>query len=404
MPLTTRGRAEATRTALAASAGCLFAIVVAAATWLLVERQRLAAEMARYGEALAEDVALLAVEPLRREDRIGLGLAVARLVERREVRGIAVYTRQGQPFVAAGNIASPQAPIYGKRVLAESAAIGQARVALNPASFRPTPTSHLIAGAVALATLLIVFGAGSVLARYWSTSESGRGAARTTASTTAEEDDDGTAETRRQPQAADYTRYGVVANLFHRASMSSDDRRSALLLALEAAQGAAELYGGEAAPLARVGAVMTFAGSEERRAFDAVCAALVLRDVLEAPAFAASGLFRYGVDSIPAPPDDVEQGRRDLLLLASLAPNGELAIGKDVHAALAPAGALEIAPLDNRAVRALAPTTPRGVVHAVGDKRHAALLARQAAEIAAALRRKDVAPPPAGSERPAGEE
>lgn len=403
MPLTTRGRAEATRTALAASAGCLFAIVVAAATWLLVERQRLAVEMARYGEALAEDVALLAVEPLRREDRIGLGLAVARLVERREVRGIAVYTRQGQPFVAAGNIASPQATIYSKRVLAESTAIGQARVALNPASFRPTPTSHLIAGAVALATLLIVFGAGSVLARYRSTSARGRGAARTTASA-AEEGDVGTAEPEQQPQAAAHTRYGVVANLFHRASMSSDDRRSALLLALEAAQGAAELYGGEAAPLARVGAVMTFAGSEERRAFDAVCAALVLRDVLESPTFAASGLFRYGVDSIPAPPDDVEQGRRDLLLLASLAPNGELAIGKDVHAALAPAGALEIAPLDNRAVRALTPTTPRGVVHAVGDKRHAALLVRQAAEVAAALRRKDVAPPPARSERPAGEE
>lgn len=403
MPLTTRGRAEATRTALAASAGCLFAIVVAAATWLLVERQRLAVEMARYGEALAEDVALLAAEPLRREDRIGLGLAVARLVERREVRGIAVYTRQGQPFVAAGNIASPQATIYSKRVLAESAAIGQARVALNPASFRPTPTIHLIAGAVALATLLIVFGAGSVSARYRSTSERGRGGARTTASA-AEEGDVGTAEPGRQPQAAAHTWYGAVANLFHRASMSSDDRRSALLLALEAAQGAAELYGGEAAPLARVGAVMTFAGAEERRAFDAVCAALVLRDVLEAPAFAASGLFRYGVDSIPAPPDDVEQGRRDLLLLASLAPNGELAIGKDVHAALAPAGALEIAPLDNRAVRALTPTTPRGVVHAVGDKRHAALLARQAAEVAAALRRKDVAPPPARSERPAGEE
>lgn len=392
MPLTTRGRADATRTALAASAGCLFAIVVAAATWLLGERQRLAAEMARYGEALAEDVALLAAEPLRRDDRIGLGLAVARLVERREVRGIAVYTRQGQPFVAAGNIASPQAPIYTKRVLAESAAIGQARVALNPASFRPTPTSHLIAGAVALATLLIVFGAGSALAGYWSTSARGRGGART-APAAPEDGDVGTAEHRPQLQVAEHAQYGVVANLFHRASLPEDDRRSALLLALEVARGAAELYGGEAAPLARVGAVMTFAGAEERRAFDAVCAALVLRDVLRTPALAAQGLFRYGVDSIP-PPADVEQGRRDLLLLSSLAPNGELAIGKNVYAALAPSGALEIEPLDNRAVQALAPTTPRGVVLAVGDKRHAALLARQAAEVAAALARKDVAPPP----------
>ena len=358
--------------AFAASGGCLFALVLAALTWWLIDSERRAKEMTRYGEGLAEDVAFLAAEPLRRDDRIGLGLVVGRLVERSEVRGIAVHTEQGQPFVAVGNIASLQEPTYRKRVAAQGTTVGNVYVALNPANFRPAAASYLIVGAVGVAAVLFAFGVGSAVSAYLNRAPRHRVDLTTTAQPTAETD---------SPESS---RYGVVANLFHRASMADDDRHAALQYANEAAARAANLYGGEATELPQVGAMMTFDGFGPERGLDAVCAALLLREVLSSAWPATRIPFRYGVDAL-----STEQDQHNLVLLSSLAPNGALAIGEGAYSALAPADALQVAPLDNPAVRALASTPPEGIVLDINDSAQAATLAHQAAEIASALQTPD---------------
>ena len=367
--------------AFAASGGCLFALVLAALTWWLIDSERRAKEMARYGEGLAEDVAFLAAEPLRRDDRIGLGLVVGRLVERSEVRGIAVHTEQGQPFVAVGNIASLQEPTYRKRVAAQGTTVGNVYVALNPANFRPAAMSYLIVGAVGVAAVLFAFGVGSAVSTYLNRAPRHR-VDLTTAANAAEPNTDA-----KNPQRF---RYGVVANLFHRASMADDDRHAALRFAKEAAARAANHYGGEAAELPEIGTMMTFDGAE--RGLDAVCAALLLREVLNGAWSGTRPLFRYGVDTLSTKlptTGATEQDQRNLVLLSSLAPNGALAIGEGAYSALAPADALQVAPLDNPAVRALASTPPQGIILDINDSAQSATLAHQAAEIASALQTPD---------------
>ena len=374
-----RAVAKANALALAASGGALLAFCVAAATSWVVERERLAVEMARFGNATAEHVAQLAGDALRRDDRIGLGLTLGRLAERAEVRGIAVHTAEDQPFAVVGATVPPQLS-YGSRVMHDGAVVGDVRVALNAASFRPDASRHLVALVVALATALIAFGIGSTVAeRLGRSSPSGRRQGEDPGRDAQEQD------VAPAPEANGD--YAVFANLFGRASMAEDDLGRALHGAIAAAQAVADLYQAEARAVARIGVALIFDGGGEERGIAAACAALLLRQVLNDGAPDRASAFRYGIELLPAGgAESAADQQRLLALLSSLAPSGEIAIGGTAYEVLAPTGRLHVSTLDNPAAQALAATAaPRGVLLGAGDGGEAAAIARQAEDIANAL-------------------
>ena len=372
-----RAVAKANALAVAASSGALLAFCVAAATSWVVEQERLTVEMARFGNATAEHVAQLAGDALRRDDRIGLGLTLGRLAERAEVRGIAVHTAEDQPFAVVGATVPPQLS-YGSRVMHDGAVVGDVRVALDAASFRPDVSRHLVAVVVALATALIAFGIGSYAAeRLGRSSPSGR--------RQGEDQDAQEQDVAPTPEASGD--YAVFANLFRRASMAEDELGRALQGAIAAAQAVADLYQAEARAVARIGVVLIFDGAGEERGIAAACAALLLRQVLNDGAPARASAFRYGIELLPAGgAESAVDQQRLLALLSSLAPSGEVAIGSAAYEILAPTGRLRVSTLDNPAAQALAATAaPRGILLGAGDGGEAAAIARQAEDIANAL-------------------
>ena len=369
-----RAGAKANALALAASGGVLLAFAVAAATSWLMEHERLGIDMARYGNATAEHVAQLAGVALQRDDRIGLGLAVAPLIERAEIRGIAVQTAANQPFVAVGATVPPQQS-YRSRVTHEGAVVGNVHVALNAASFRAPASRHLIVVVVGLATALIAFGIGSYAAERM-----GRPlpAGRPHIDSTAVQEHDIPAEAGAG--------YAVFANLFERASMAEDERAEALQGAIAAAEAVADLYQAEAHAVGRIGVVLAFEGGDEERGIAAACAALLLRQLLNDGA--GAGWFRYGLELLPAADADTSAAdqERGLALLSSLAPSGELASGRAAYDVLAPTARLRVSALDNPAAQALAANAaPSGIVLGPSDGEEADAIARQAGEIGEAL-------------------
>lgn len=370
-----RAGARANALALAASGGVLLAFAVAAATSWVIERERLGIDMARYGNATAEHVAQLAGVALQRDDRIGLGLAVAPLIERAEIRGIAVQTAANQPFVAVGATVPPQQS-YRSRVTHEGAVVGNVHVALNAARFRAPASRHLIVVVVALATALIAFGIGSYVAERM---DRPRAASRPHIDSADVPEQDVPAE------AEAGAGYAVFANLFERASMAEDERAEALQGAIAVAQAVADLYQAEAHAVGRIGVALTFDGGNAERGIAAACAALLLRQLLND---AATGLFRYGIELMPASPEDasIADEEHRLALLSSLAPSGELAIGQAAYDVLAPTAQLRVAALDNPAAQALAASAaPSGIVLGASDGLQADAISRQAEEISEAL-------------------
>ena len=363
-----RAVAKANALALAASGGALLAFCVAAATSWVVERERLAVEMARFGNATAEHVAQLAGDALRRDDRIGLGLTLGRLAERTEVRGIAVHTAEDQPFAVVGATVPPQLS-YGSRVMRDGVVVGDVRVALNAASFRPDAGLHLVAVVVALATALIAFGIGSTVAERLG---------RSSPSSRRQGEDQDAQEQDVAPAPEASGDYAVFANLFRRASMAEDELGRALQGAIAAAQAVADLYQAEARAVARIGVVLIFDGAGEERGIAAACAALLLRQVLNDGAPARASAFRYGIELLPAGgAESAVDQQRLLALLSSLAPSGEVAIGSAAYEILAPTGRLRVSTLDNPAAQALAATAaPRGILLGAGDGGEAAAIAR----------------------------
>ena len=371
-----RAGAKANALALAASGGVLLAFAVAAATSWVMERERLGIDMARYGNATAEHVAQLAGVALQRDDRIGLGLAVAPLIERAEIRGIAVQTAANQPFVAVGATVPPQQS-YRSRVTHEGAVVGNVRVALNAASFRAPASRHLIVVVVGLATALIAFGIGSYVAERM---DRPRSASRPHIDSADVQEQDVPAE------AEAGAGYAVFANLFERASMAEDERAEALQGAIAVAQAVADLYQAEAHAVGRIGVALTLDGGDAERGIAAACAALLLRQLLNDGT--GAGWFRYGLELMPASSEDasIADEEHRLALLSSLAPSGELAIGQAAYDVLAPTAQLRVAALDNPAAQALAASAaPSGIVLGASDGLQADAISRQAEEISEAL-------------------
>lgn len=371
---------------LAAVGGYAIAVAVVFASVGILNAERGASTMSRYGNTVAEDLAYDAVDPLLRRDRIQLGLLTNRLASRPEVRHIAIRTADERLFVVAGRATTETAPTYSRPVTVEDTVAGDVTVTLNRGSFAPPIAEVLnqswqfvLAG---LAVTVFLFHFASRL-----------GSSRTTAS--------GSGPVARgvPPKA-----FVVVANL----PLRSAEREPLLARGEAIGRRIANLYAGHSAALPGSGIALAFpvSGSSDR-CFEVLCAALLLRRLLsgngapgidadgddDAPADVSDGppsAFRYGIDFSEAgasiqggvvKPSAVS----DVLLLASLAGAGELVLGRAAYETLDRPERVEIEQLRNPATEALSSgvAMPCGKVRRVA-RDYDALITRQAEVIAIA--------------------
>lgn len=379
---------------VAATAGYLVAFAVAMTAWWFVDRERRAEAIEHFGATAAQELAHLAAEPLARDDRIGLGLAVNRMLERPEISHIAVYTVDNQPFVVTGEVGLRDAPTHIEQIALHDDVIGDVSVKLDASRFG-LPVSGLLADSWLfwLAGLVLTVGFCAVADRI-----------RTRPPSEAEE--------REQPMPIGHEHendsYILVANLFQRRGVSDEQRREALRRGAAIGARVADLYNGQSSELAGTGIMLTLGPTDSlERGFEAVCAALLLRRLCRGlratdAAHAGASLFRYGLDlatgryagdMTPMPADD-ETARRltvsDVVLLSSLAPNGELVIGAEAYASVEQSGRLLVKEVESAAAQALSSASiPQGIVRGVVED-YDKLLRNQAEFIAEALREEEL--------------
>lgn len=378
--------------AAAAAIGYLVASAVALATWHVVDEQWSEAAMDRYGRALAEDLAHLSLEPLLNQDRIRLGVLTERLARRPEVRRIAVYTVDNRLFVVAGDAHSADVPTFIRPIAVQDTVAGDVQVALNADRFGLPVVRLLERGWPAILGGLVLVVA---VASYVSHAGRQRQRAR--------------AEAKNGPVAPVAT-YMLIANLVAAKGTSSTQTGGTLRRGMAVAERIANLYAGQAELASDSCVLLRFREtSAPERGFEVACAALLLQRLLnglhrsngEEPSDPSgdgdpSGApFRYGLDlSGTGTTNDTGTGPTarvspfaNVLLLSSLAPPGELAIGEAAYEAIDRPGRLKIHALDNPATEALSAglAVPRGIVRGVSED-YQTLLERQAAVISNAAR------------------
>ena len=369
----------------AAASAYLVAVALTMAAWYAFALDRGAAAMERFGRQAANDLAFIVVEPMLRLDRIRLGLLAKRLAERVEVRSVEMVAVDGEPLVVEGN---PRAadPVFASEVAIEDTVAGRVRVALRGEAFQPEVAALLLRswGILAVGLALCMSGA-YAYSRFdrrprRSQLPAGNGV-----------------EPEPTPEPARV--FVVVATVFPRRSAAGDP--GALGAATAFAQRVANLYAGEARAFADAGVALNFqAGTSDDRAFEVVCAALLLQRLLVGPPDAetdadtaddpsrrdASGSvgprFRLGLDLVDVDRLAADAPPEEIAVLASLAPDGELVLGQAAYRSLADAERVRIRAFDNPAFQALSgDAVPEGIV--VGTTTSdAELIARQADVVA----------------------
>lgn len=355
---------------LGAVGGYIIALAVAYASVGIMDADRAAAAMSRFGNAMADDLAHLALDPLLRGDRIQLGLLTNRLAARAEVRRIAIHTVDEKLLVVAGGTAPSNSPTYIRPITVQDTVAGDVSVTLDPKSFTLPAESVLaeswqfaVAG-LACTVFLFYFGSRSVY----------RPPARRTPEPSTEVP---------TPTKA----YVVAADLPRQSAPGMAHRKALLAQGSAAAQQVANLYAGHAAPLPGSGVVLVFPVSDASdRCFEVICAVWLLRRLLASTPHdldAAAHAFRYGIDfseaGIAVHAGSVKAAAvSDVLLLASLAGAGEVVLGQTAYDALNRPDRVELEEIDNPATEALATAVakPRGNVCGIADE-YVALLERQ---------------------------
>ena len=386
--------------ALAALIGYAAAFGVALVAWQVGDAERSEAAMVRTGNALAEDFARLAVEPMVRQDRIQLGLLARRNVERPEVGRIAIYTVDDRPFVDVGSSPVQAAPTYVRPIALEDTVLGYVRVTMDSAGFR-LPLAQLLAGSWVMWVAGVVATFAAVLSRGLFVRWYQRlfAPARRLLST-------------RTPAVAREEVFLLVASLSHADAMASYARERVLRRSREAAERVADLYAAQVIELPDAGIAVAVNEAESAdRGFEAVCAALLVRRLLddmqrlgelETDSRGAIGggrtdgpaaLFGYGLDlaSRDVDSDDPElfgedgEAVRDIAHLAVLAPPAGVVVGQSAYAVLEGPERLQVETISGGAT-----LTATGMIagylvrDAAGE--YQGILARQAEQIAAAMR------------------
>jgi hypothetical protein len=183
--------------------------------------------------------------------------------------------------------------------------------------------------------------------------------------------------------------YFLAVNLYNQISMTRQQRAPLLASAYARSDDVCRLYGGSAAHLSGTGLLITFGGGyEEDRGFKAVCAALLLAEVLSALSLsddagtpAPQPVFRFGMHRFaPALGEQAEHGDavNDAVLLSAVAGDGCLAISQDVFASLERPERLDWTPCRNALLQQLATTGPEAALVFEVQAAYQTLLAQQA--------------------------
>ena len=395
--------------ALCAALGYLVAFAATLAAWHYLASEDHARAMGRFGSQMADDLAYLAVEPMMRPDRIRLGLLAKRMAERPEVRSIEMVSVDGTELVVEGN-PRPDGPTYLSQVALQDTVAGHVRVMLHEDRFRPQ-TSALLAQSWWL------FAAGFVVVAvaaygYGRLSTRTRRPAAIAGPETDEPDARrdrfavvGSQQAGQLPHGGSSRFFVLVATMFPHSDVDDDGRADVLSRSMASAERVANLYAGEAVPWRDTGLALLFpASTSDDRAFEVVCAALLVQRLLgaprrhdEPPDDAAQpspetppSPFRLGLDLVTGDWVDDQSAVVDtasaeaVAVLASLAPNGALVLGRAAYAAVSDAERIRLQAFDNPAFQTLSDVAvPEGIVLAT-DSSHDALIAQQADLVAEA--------------------
>ena len=371
--------------ALCAGLGYVVALAATLTAWHFLAAEQNARAMGRFGSQMADDLAYLAVEPMMRPDRIRLGLLAKRMVERPEVLSIEMYSVDGTELVVEGN-PRPDGPAYLSQVAIQDTVAGHVRVMLHADRFQPQ-TSALLAQSWWLfaAGFVVVAGAAYGYGRLSTRS-------RATATTAVPEDDESDTSLSRF--------FVLVATMFPDSDVDDDARANMLGRSMALAERVANLYAAEAVPWRNTGLALLFpASTSDDRAFEVVCAALLVQRLLGEPPPGDAALpppetpsnpFRLGLDLVTGDWVDDQSAVVDtasaeaVAVLASLAPNGALVLGRAAYAAVGDAERIKLQAFDNPAFQTLSDVAvPEGIVLGTHSS-HDELIAQQADLVAEA--------------------
>ena len=364
MPVGESRRGDSPTLALWAGAGFLVALALSLATGHHFARQDGLQAMARFGAQTADDLAYLAAESMLRGDRIRLGLLAKRFADRAEVRSVEIYDVEDAALVVEGNPRT-QAPAYVRQAAIQNIAAGRVRVTLQADRFHPQTWAVLVrsSGFLAVALLLVVGGA-----YLYGRSRTPR---------------------RRRESGADAPpdarTFVLLASLFPRRAAETASGAVAVSRAVAIGGRIANLYAGDASAWRNSGVTLVFrATASADRAFEVVCAALLLARLLgEADESGADERtpFRLGLDLA------TEGAAETVAVMASLAPDGALVVGRAAYETIADPERIALRPLDSPAYEALAGTAvPQGIVTGL-DADHETLIAEQGMSLRVAARR-----------------
>lgn len=398
--------------ALCAGVGYLVALAATLTAWHYLASEDHARAMGRFGSQIADDLAYLAVEPMMRPDRIRLGLLAKRMAERAEVRSIEMVSVDGTELVVEGN-PRPDGPTYLSQVAIQDTVAGHVRVMLHEDRFRPQTSALLAqswwlfaAGFVVVAGAAYGYGRLSTRTRRTATiagPEADEPDARRDRFAVAADAAMGSQQEERFPHAGSSRFFVLVATMFPHGDMDDDGRADILSRSMAIAERVANLYAAEAVPWRDTGLALLFpASTSDDRAFEVVCAALLAQRLLgtpphDEPADAAqpspdtpSSPFRLGLDLVTGDWVDDQSAVVDtasaegVAVLASLAPNGALVLGRAAYAAVSDAERIRLQAFDNPAFQTLSDVAvPEGIVLGT-DSSHDALIAQQADLVAEA--------------------
>ena len=371
--------------ALCAGLGYLVAVTLTLTTWHLYSQHHNVQAMDRLGSQMADDLAYLAVEPMMRPDRIRLGLLAKRMVERPEVRSVEMYSVDGAELVVEGS-PRPDSAAYLSQVAIQNTVAGHVRVMLHADQFEPGTSAFL-----RQSWLLLFAGFGLVLGVAYGYGRLSTRERRPTNAAGGEHDE------------SEPSRFFVlVATMFPHGGTDADASAELLRRSMATAERVANLYAAEAVPWRDTGLAVLFpASSSDDRAFEVVCAALLIQRLLGAqdhdpgnavqptPAPPPSP-FRLGLDLVTGDWVDDQSAVVDaasaeaVAVLASLAPNGALVLGRAAYGAVNSAERIRLQAFDNPAFQTLSgPTEPEGIVLGT-DASHDELIAQQAEMVTAA--------------------
>ncbi|MEJ2130324.1 MAG: hypothetical protein P8Y95_01560 [Gammaproteobacteria bacterium] len=258
------------------------------------------AQMQRYGNTVANQVASLAAEPLMAGDRLALNRIVTRLASADGILTLGVYTLDNRAVASVDEDISKEATSYSTAITFDETIAGYVRVGLDREIFQQPYEGFftwaaliscigvLLALAITLALrrpilrpfLALHASAGTVLRQRGEAVAESRvptlGEFASLAGALAPKNGTSTTElVQGRPL------YALVINVFNQVSLPRDERRHVLGLCRERAQKVCRLYNGRALKLTGTGVLALFDGfSDEDHAFQAICAALLTRDLV----------------------------------------------------------------------------------------------------------------------------